>query len=161
MRPARLLVSLVLVLALTPILLTQESPVLRVHFVDVGQGDGVLIQAPAGSVVYDAGESPDRMRDYLASIGATTGLIIASHNHADHIGGLASMLASSRPPYYMDNGVPASTQTYARVLEAARAAGSELLEPITRQISLGEVMLRVIAPPGIPDWDQNDNSIAV
>ena len=38
---------------------------LRIHFVDVGQGDAVLIQSPSGqNVVYDAGENPTRMRDY-------------------------------------------------------------------------------------------------
>jgi competence protein ComEC len=142
---------------------TQQATPLRIHFVDVGQGDGVLIQSPSGqNVVYDGGETPTRMRDYLTSLGVSAvGLVIASHNHADHIGGLAEVLRLFRPQFYMDNGVPATTQTYARVLEAVTASGSQLFEPTSRRITLGDAALTVIPPPGIPEWDQNDNSIGL
>ena len=78
-----------------PSLRTQQAPQpLRIHFVDVGQGDGMLIQSPLGpDVVYDGGENPSRMRDYLTSVGVSrVGLVIASHNHADHIGGLIEVV---------------------------------------------------------------------
>ena len=102
------------------------------------------------------------MRDYLAGIGITqASLVVASHNHSDHIGGLAEVLSFLRPPYYMDSGVPASTLAYAGVLEAAAAAGSALLEPTSRRIALGDVSLVVVPPPGIAAWDQNDNSIGL
>jgi len=102
------------------------------------------------------------MRDYLAAIGVpNVGVAIASHNHSDHIGGLPAVLTSFRPPYYMDSGVPASTQAYARVLEAVAAAGSQLLEPTARRVLVGDVSFTIVAPPGIPDWDQNDNSIGL
>jgi competence protein ComEC len=163
MRTLRVLLAFVLLLA-SPWLSAQEPPPpLRVHFVDVGQGDGVLIQVPTGqNVVYDAGENPDRMRDYLTARGVSVlALAIASHNHADHIGGLPAILQSLKPTYYMDSGVPASTETHRRVLEAVTAAGSQLLEPIARRITMGDVALTIVPPPGIPDWDQNDNSIGV
>ena len=150
-------------LAWAPSLSTQApAPVLRVHFVDVGQGDGILIETPNGNIVYDGGENPDRMRDYLATVGVSSvGVVIASHNHADHIGGLPTVLRSFRPLYYMDSGIPASTQTYARVLEAVAAAGSQLLEPTARRVLIGDVSVTIVPPPGVPDWDQNDNSIGV
>ena len=71
------------------------------------------------------------------------------------------MLRRYRPRFYLDNGVPATTQTYRRVLEAVDAAGSQLLEPTSRRISLGEVVLHVLPPPGQPGWDQNDNSVGL
>ena len=71
------------------------------------------------------------------------------------------MVGLFRPQYFMDNGVPATTQAYARLLEAVTAAGSQLLEPTSRRILLGDASLVVVPPPGIPDWDQNDNSIAI
>lgn len=130
---------------------------------DVGQGDGILIQSPSGqNVVYDAGENPSRMRDYLAGLGVSAvGLVIGSHNHTDHIGGLPEVLRFFRPPFYMDSGVPATTQTYKRVLEAVGEAGSQLLEPTARRIQLGEASLSVVPPSGILHWDQNDNSIGI
>ncbi len=164
MRKLRVVLAFALLLLGAAQLQTQQAPAtLRVHFVDVGQGDGVLIQSPSGqNVVYDAGEHPTRMRDYLTSLGISQlDLVIASHNHADHIGGLAEILGLFRPPYYMDNGVLATTQVYARVLAAAAAAGSQILEPTTRRIALGDASLQVIEPPRIVPWDQNDNSIPV
>jgi beta-lactamase superfamily II metal-dependent hydrolase len=159
---ARAAIALVLFLLSAPVLPTQE-PSLRVHFVDVGQGDGVLIQSPSGqTVVYDAGEDPARMRQYLESVGvADVRLAIASHNHADHIGGLGEVVRRFRPAFFMDNGVVSTTRTYARLLAATAAAGSQLIEPTERRIALGDASLVVIPPPGIEDWDQNDNSIGV
>lgn len=159
----RVLLAAALLLAWVQTLSTQEPALLRVHFVDVGQGDGVLIQSPTGqNVVYDGGERSGRMRDYLAANGiSSVGLAIASHNHADHVGGLPVVLRALKPPYYLENGIAASTQTHARVLEAAAAAGSQLLEPTVRRVTMGKVSLMVVPPPGIPDWDQNDNSVAL
>jgi beta-lactamase superfamily II metal-dependent hydrolase len=162
-RVTALLVAL-FVATWAPSLRTQQAErPLRIHFVDVGQGDAVLIQSPLGpNVVYDSGESPSRMREYLSSVGVSqVGLVIASHNHADHIGGLAEVMRQFRPSFYMDNGIPATTQTYARLLEAVSAAGSGLLAPTNRRIFLADGVLQVIPPPGIPDWDQNDNSIGI
>jgi competence protein ComEC len=88
-------------------------------------------------------------------------LAIASHNHADHIGGLAEVLTLFRPQFYMDSGIAATTLTHARVLEAVAAAGSQLLEPVARRVSLGDVTLTVVPPPRIAAWDQNDNSIGL
>ena len=159
MRISRLFIALLLACA-SPAL--AQTP-LRVHFFDVGQGDAVLIQSPSGqNVVYDAGPSRTRMVEHLESVGVTrVDLVIASHNHADHIGGLAEVLRTYRPRFYLENGVPATTLTYRRVLEAAAAVGSELLEPTARRLSLGEVVLHVIPPPRIPGWDQNDNSVGL
>ena len=153
---------------LITLLLACASPALaqtplRVHFFDVGQGDAILIQSPSGqNVVYDAGPGRSKMVEYLEAVGVTgVELVVASHNHADHIGGLAEVFRRYRPRFYLENGVPATTLTYRRVLEAAAAVGSELLEPTARRISLGDVELQVIPPPGIPGWDQNNNSVGL
>lgn len=164
MSAVRSVLALALLLIGVAELRTQDqSAPLRVHFVDVGQGDGILIQSPSGhNVVYDAGEDPTRMREYLASIGVTqVDLVIASHNHADHIGGLPQIIRDYRPPLYMDNGVPTTTQVYARVLETVAEAGSQLLEPTSQRITLGDAALQIVEPPKIVAWDQNDNSIGV
>ena len=165
MKPLRVIIALLAALAWAPAVPAQEPPTppaIRIHFVDVGQGDGVLVQTPTGNVVYDAGEHPERMREYLAAVGiSSVGVVIASHNHADHIGGLPSLVRAFRPVYYMDNGIPASTQVYARVLEAIAAAGTQLIQPTARKVVMGNASLTIVPPPGIPDWDQNDNSIGV
>ena len=166
MRRLGTVLALALLFVWAPVATTQEAPTpppLRVHFIDVGQGDAVLIQSPSGqNVVYDAGENPTKVRDYLAGLGlASLSLVIASHNHADHIGGLADVIRHFRPPYYLENGAPTTTQTYERVHEAVRVVGSERLEPVSRRITMGDTELTIVPPPGVHAWDQNDNSIAV
>jgi competence protein ComEC len=161
MRLPRILVPILLVAFTTDV--PAQAPILRVHFVDVGQGDGVLVQSPSGqNFVYDGGDNRTRMRDYLASVGVDeVGLVVASHNHADHIGGLPTLIRALSPSFYMDNGIPSSTTTYGRVLDAARDAGSQLLDPTARRIMLGVATLAVIPPPKVSEWEQNGNSIAV
>lgn len=86
--------------------------------------------------------------------------MIASHNHADHIGGLAEVIRRYHPRFYLDNGVPATTLQYAAVMKAAEEAGVQLLEANEREVQLGEeASLTILPPPGIPEWDQNDNSV--
>jgi beta-lactamase superfamily II metal-dependent hydrolase len=165
-RTLRVLIPIVLAalcaIALPAQVPSRHSP-LRVHFVDVGQGDGVLIQTPSGhNVVYDGGENPTRMREYLERLGVrAVGLVIASHNHADHVGGLADVITAFRPPYYMEHGVPAATVAHGRFLAAAKMAGSEFVAPTARRISLGDVGLSVVPPPGIAAWGHDDNSIGL
>ena len=50
--------------------------------------------------------------DHLNRLGVSSvDAVIASHNHADHIAGLAAVLERFRPRFYMDNGIPATTLT--------------------------------------------------
>lgn len=135
---------------------------LRIYFFDVGQGDAVLIQSPSGeTVLYDAGDSPTRIVTHLAAAGvARLDLVIASHNHLDHIGGLAEVIRRYRPRFYLDNGVPATTLIYGGVINAVEETGAQLLEATERHIQLGEdTSLTILPPPGIPEWDQNDNTV--
>lgn len=136
----------------------------RVYFFDVGQGDAVLILSPAGpNVLYDAGESPSRIITHLQAVGVSRlDLVVASHNHTDHIGGLAEVIRLFRPRFYLDNGLPATTLTYRRVLEALQLTGTQLLDPTSRQIRLGDdAFISVLPPSGMPGWDQNDNAVGL
>ncbi|RJO70139.1 ComEC/Rec2 family competence protein [Nocardia panacis] len=61
---------------------------------DVGQGDGFVLAVARGSaIVVDVGPEPRAMRACLDRLGINTiPLLILSHPHADHIGGLAGAL---------------------------------------------------------------------
>lgn len=70
----------------------------RIHFIDVGQGDATFIEFPDGSsMLIDAGV-PERGPDVVAYIRAlgydSIGCVLASHPHQDHIGGLDVLIRS-------------------------------------------------------------------
>ncbi|MGN0452293.1 MAG: MBL fold metallo-hydrolase, partial [Ruminococcus sp.] len=70
---------------------------LKVHFVDVGQGDCILLESDGSFALIDAGEYSEASRviSYLSSQGAETlDYIFATHPHSDHCGSLAEVIRS-------------------------------------------------------------------
>jgi len=136
---------------------------LELHFIDVGQGDAVLIRSPTGqNVLIDGGRSDDDARAYLQASGVETlDLVIATHADADHIGGLEEVVRTYRPRLFMDNTLTHNTQTYTGLLEAARDVGAQLVPPTARRIGLGDASLQVLPPPLEDGLDSNNNSVGV
>ena len=133
----------------------------------MGQGDATLIRSPTGQVaLIDAGpahsaDSPG-IGDHLRRLAVDRiDLLVASHNHADHIGGVPEVLGIVPVRFFMDNGIPHTTLTYRRMLEAMLEADVPLLEPERRTIDLGAVVLEILPPPGDEALGHNDNSVGV
>ncbi len=166
--PAGILASVLVVGALLAGCLYGGQPVpeggepLRIDFLDVGQGDAALVRAPGGqTLLVDAGPN-DRVVEHLERLGVERiDLFIASHNHADHIGGAAAVVRAFPVRFVMDNAIPHTTVTYRRWLEALAEADVPLLEPERRSIELGEARLEIVPPPGDPALGHNDNSVGV
>lgn len=139
-----------------------SDSVLRVTFLDVGQGDAVLIQAPEGqTALVDA--SSGNIVPLLQGIGVEgIDLLVATHPHADHIGGMVAVIESMPVRFYMDNGQPHTTVTYRRLL-AALAARPEIgyLEAVPRKISLGSTEIEVLPLLPVATTDFNNRSVAL
>ena len=140
-----------------------SSERLTLSFIDVGQGDAVLIRSPSGqNVLYDGGRPAKEVLEYLQAVGVTSlDMVIASHADADHIGGLEAVVRFYKPRLFMDNGLPHDTQTYRGLLRGVRDAGSQLAPPTARRIGLGDASLQVIPPPGDPSLSSNDHSVGI
>lgn len=136
---------------------------LELTFLDVGQGLSVLIRSPSGQVVlYDAGPRSAEVARRLQALGVDRiDLVVASHAHSDHIGGMAEVLRTFRPPNYLDNGLPHTTATYERTMRAAIDVDVALLAPDRRRIGLGEATLHVVPPPGDEGMGHNANSVGL
>ena len=136
--------------------------VLRVTFMDVGQGDAVLLQAPEGqTALVDAGRGD--VIPILREMGVEQiDLLVATHPHADHIGGMARVIESLPVRFFMDNGEPHTTATYSRLIAALDARpGITYLEATPRTISLGSATLEVL--PLLPRGTagHNDRSVTL
>jgi beta-lactamase superfamily II metal-dependent hydrolase len=129
-------------------------------FLDVGQGDAILIRSQEGNVaLVDAGPDGgvvDKLRQHGVSF---INIAVASHAHADHIGGMQAVVESLPVEYYTDNGMPHTTATYDNLMQAIEVRNTRYFEATKRRINLGSVALTFIPPPG--DGDQNNNSLGV
>lgn len=133
---------------------------LRIYFLDVGQGDASLVVASTGEVVLiDSGPSEGAILGHLSSLGINhIDLVIASHPHADHITGMDKIIGMYKPRAYMDPGVPHTTETYERVLQAVKRNGVRYYQATERRIKLGPILLTVLPPGHFGDLN-NDSTV--
>jgi beta-lactamase superfamily II metal-dependent hydrolase len=133
---------------------------LELTFIDVGQGDAVLIRSPEGkTALVDAG--PGDITADLDRLGVDTiDLAVATHAHADHIGGMEEVLDRFPVRYYLDNGMPHTTVTYRRVMERLLERDITYLHAESRVVRLGSATIRVLPLDPRAD-EQNDRSVGL
>lgn len=141
----------------------RDSVVLELRFLDVGQGDATLLRSAGRTALIDAGPLGIPMRRRLAALGVRQlDLVVLSHNHTDHFGGLLDVLGRLPVRAVLDNGRPAPTPAYRRLLAQLERVRPVLLRPQQRTIQLGEARLRVVPPPVRVRGDpQNNRSLLV
>jgi competence protein ComEC len=142
------------------------SPPLSVSFIDVGQGDGVLVQAGEENYLIDAGRTEEgpNVVDFLRSRGVEElDGIVVSNPDADHIGGFLDVFYAFEVRSVYLSGDPKGTLSYNSFLRAVRQEGSKLeVVRAGRRLEWGGVRAEVIAPPpGELFSETNDNSVAI
>lgn len=125
---------------------------LKVHYIDVGQGDSILIQTPNGkNMLIDAGtnESSNTVTSYLSNLGITQLDIIAgTHPHEDHIGGMDAVINMFKiGKVYMPKAT-ATTKTFEDVITAINNKGLSITTPVPgTTVDLdSSVKLEILAP---------------
>ena len=137
---------------------------LEVHFIDVGQGDAILILAPDGkTALIDGGESGSGALAYLKAHGIKkVDLMVATHPHTDHIGGLVDVLEALPVDQVVTNGQPHTTRTFERFLDAIATERATYTE-VTRgdSLRLGNLTFEVLHPTQPSGEDLNAQSIVL
>lgn len=144
----------------TPVLLAGSK--LLIHVIDVGQGDSILIQTPEGkTILIDGGEASSGVIPYFEHLGITNiDVMVATHPHADHIGGLVEILGAIPVSKVITNGEPHTTLTYEHFLDAIATAKAEYVEVKRGDvISVGSINFLVLSPVAITNSDMNQNSV--
>ena len=94
----------------------QGNAEMKVHFINVGQGDSILIQTPEGkTLLVDGGKKAagEKVVAYLKKSGVTTiDRLVATHPDADHIGGLLDVLNEFKVKKVIDSGKDHTSETY-------------------------------------------------
>ena len=144
--------------------LAENEGKLSVYFLDVGQGDSALFLYEGKTILIDAGETDmgDRVVSDLASRGVTRiDLLVATHPHSDHIGGMQKVLGAFPVGKVLDTALPHPSPPYEQFLETieqnhipyqvAEQGQTVNVDPAVRVL--------VLSPPGEqPGEDLNANS---
>jgi competence protein ComEC len=139
---------------------------LTVSFLDVGQGDATLIQAPDGAaVLFDGGTPEANVSKQLKRAGVTRlSLVVATHQSRDHHAGLQAVVERFRVDTLLANGDGTRDGSFWRLVETARSRGVRVIEPRPGEtLSAGALRIRVYGPPprppGPPPDDPNKRAI--
>lgn len=99
---------------------------LRVAFLDVGQGDATLITTPNNkNILIDGSESYEKLSKAFKMFFIKNGsvmLVVATHNHIDHIGGLVQFIDKYEPKEIWFSGAIHTSGIYIAFLEALKNA---------------------------------------
>lgn len=138
---------------------------LRISFLDVGQGDAVLLQVPEGAVLVDAGPPEARAHEQLRrlAVGRLAALVL-THPQRDHIGGAPRVLERIPVSLVLDPGIPAESPEEDAALAAARHEGVRVVTARAgMSYRLGGLRLRLLWPegPGAPGEDPNRHAVVV
>ncbi len=148
---------------------------LRIVFLDVGQGDATMVRTPDGRVVLvDAGGLPGSsldvgeriLRPTLRALGVrSVDTLVLTHGDPDHVGGAPAVMRRFRPRAIWE-GVPVPAHVALRDLAArALAAGVSwrTVQPGDRETA-GRAEIRVLHPPP-PEWERqrvrNEDSVVL
>ncbi len=135
---------------------------LEIRFIDVGQGDAILLRYGDHAALVDAGLPDAGTLAVLRSLHVDSlQLFIASHNHGDHIGGAAALIRAMPVGVYLENDATLHTPNQLRVDSAIQLRGVPRERAPRRTFRWGDVRLDVMPPPPGVDTAQNNHSLIV
>jgi beta-lactamase superfamily II metal-dependent hydrolase len=139
---------------------------LTIHFLDVDQGDSILLEIDGKSMLVDSGESDQGkvVTAYLQDQGISKlDYVVASHPHSDHIGGMNEILNNFQVEHFVDSGYPHTSKTYENMLttidqknipfQVAQAGQKIDFDPA--------VDIEVLNPAKTYSEDLNENSVVL
>lgn len=168
------IVSLAILFLLLSALLsavTKRGDVTEVVFLDVGEGDAILISQGSYQVLIDGGRDG---RDVLSRLGRHLPFwdrrietIIATHPDADHIGGLVTLMKHYRVGHILTSGARSDTDIARLFEESAAQAAPDGRQEVFRGASLrlprdGELLIEYPLAPvsGVPE-NTNESSVVI
>lgn len=108
MKKIIIVLSIALIVILPTTCMANESDELQIHVIDVVKGDAMILHQPGScSILIDAGQLfyANRVIDKLNQLDVRTlDMVIVSHPHIDHFGGLTDILPEFPATKFFDNG---------------------------------------------------------
>jgi beta-lactamase superfamily II metal-dependent hydrolase len=150
---------------LTGIFQVVEPGPLTVHFIDVGQGDSILLDLGDIEVLIDGGDKSSGVVSYIENyVDGLLELMVATHPDSDHIGGLIDVLAAFEVKEIWHNGDTSTSETYSQFMSAVNSEGAEV--SVARKgvtfgvVGVGNLTFNVLHPVNL-SGKTNNNSIVL
>lgn len=166
MRNLKRLFSVLLIFAISfltiPTMAAENTTTgMKVHFINVGQADSQLIQIDGKNILIDAGNNDNLAYNYLKSQGITKlDYVIATHPHADHIGGMATVINNFTVDKFYAPKATTNTVTFENMIKALQNKNSKITVPTPGEnLVIGNATLTFLAPNSATYEDLNNYSI--
>jgi len=142
---------------------TPPTEELKVHFIDVGQGDSILIDLGETEVLIDGGGKSPGVTAYLKNhVDGAIEAMVATHPHADHIGGLIAVLDAFEVKEIWLNGDTSTSKTFQEFMARVNTEGASISEALREQsINAGTLTFFILHPSRPLVDDINNNSIVL
>lgn len=142
-----------------------QKPYLEIYFLDVGQGDSEILRYGDHTMLIDAGTnaSTTTLLSDIKSLGISKfDVVVATHPHEDHIGGLDAVINNYTIGKLYVPKVTTNTKTYSDMLTAIQKKGYTVTTPVPgATFNLGDVQCTIFAPNSQSYEDSNNYSIVI
>lgn len=143
-----------------------SNTLMKVHFIDVGQGDSIFIELPdKKTMLIDAGEASygQTVESYIKKLGyLKINYIVGTHPHTDHIGGLAYIISKFEVEKVFMSPKTSTSKTYVNLLNVINEMGlsANYLSAGNNIIDTDNLKVSILAP-NKEYTDANNNSIVI
>ena len=117
-------------------LIKNNDEELKIHYIDVGQADSILIEKNGHYMLIDGGDTKckDNLLNYLKNIGVEKfDYIIGTHVHEDHIGSLDDVILNFDCDKVLFPKQVSSTKTFENFVNAVKSKNLKLTVPVVRK----------------------------
>lgn len=138
---------------------------LKVHFIDVDQGDCILVQQGECNMLIDAGtnDAEKKVKEYLTNEKIDKlNYVIGTHAHEDHIGSLDYIINSFNVGQVYFPKQTATTKCFEKFLDACSKNNLKINAPVVGDsFNLGQAICTILSPKKDAYENINDSSIVI
>lgn len=138
---------------------------LIVDFIDVGQGDSILIRQGDHAMLIDGGtsECKDDLLNFLKSENIQKfDYIVGTHPHEDHIGSLDDVINAYDFDTILFPKVTTTTKTFENLVNAVKNKNKKFTTPVSgNEYTLGDAKFKILAPSSDSYQSLNNYSIVI
>lgn len=135
----------------------------KVHFIDTGNSDSILVENNGEFMLIDGGDTDDdsTVHNYLQKVGVKTiKYLVSTHPHADHLGAFDTVVNNYNIENVFVGYGSSNTKVYQSFINSVNAKGYKITTPKENTVyKLGDGIIKFYNTKGEKSSDLNNDSI--